>query len=157
MKSFLDKNVIPLLKGDDELPRLELRGEIHSPPTNWDTICVYLVAETGSWVPHVYRLLKTKEFMWDYMREPVEVSEGGVSTVAFGGDGMPFIHESGLVSCRLCKKVDGITLIIELGSPMSNKISSGAEVKALFDMFKKKDDLNFHQVATQFTPPFGRE
>lgn len=162
MKVWLDKHVVPLLqdpggpKRKKTLP-LSIHSEIHSPPEDFDLICVYLFAQKDCWPFHVRRLLKDHEFYWDYMRDLNKIVVGGETRVIFGGDGSPFLHDNGMVSCRLFKKIDTIGFVLEIGCDHASKLLAQADVKELYNRFKEEDQLDFHQAQIKFTPPFGEQ
>jgi len=164
MKSWLDHNIVPLLRAPDLIPPLSIHSEIHSSPPHeggvvvpddgLDMVCVYLLAPVGSWTSHVIRLLKS-EFYWDYMRDLTKVELGVESRIVFGGDGSPFIHDNNMVSCRLFQKPADIAIILEIGCTHSNKLAAQDDVKDLYAKFKDDDGLDFQQVQERYTPPFG--
>ncbi|KKM01177.1 hypothetical protein LCGC14_1797060 [marine sediment metagenome] len=157
MKLWLDGNVVPLIASEEKFPPLTIHSEIHSPPVDFDLICVYLHAEKGSWPHHVRRLLTEHSFHWDYMRDLNKIVVGNETRIIFGGDGSPFLHDNGMVSCRLFKKLESIGFILEVGCIHATTLLAQADVRALYDEFKEKDEMNLQDVAVKFKPPFGEQ
>jgi len=158
VKQWLDEHIVPLLSAKGtKLKPLTVHSEIHSPPENFDLVCIYLMAEEGSWGNHVRRLLKENNFFWDFMRDLNKVVIAGESRIIFGGDGSPFLHDNGMVSCRLFKKINDAGVILEIGCPHTNKLHAQNDVKSLYKTFEDEDKMNFHDVAVKYTPPFGQQ
>lgn len=161
IKPWLDKHVVPLLRStlapNSQATQLRIHSEIHSPPEQFDLICVYLLAEIGTWAHHVYRLLKENGFKWDYMRDLNKIEAGGETRIIFGGDGSFFIHDNGMISCRLFTKIDDIGLILEIGCQHGNPLLAKKDSTDLYNLFKEQDGLDWQEVMVQYAPPFGEQ
>lgn len=155
MKEWLDKNIVPLLSAPGLLP-LQIHSEIHSPPEDFDLVVVYLFAEKGTWPAHVKRLLDQENIYWDFMREFQKAVVHGEAKMLFGGDGSPFLHDNGMVSCRLFTKIGDVGTIMEIGCDHKNKLLAQQDVKDLYKRFED-EGVNFHDVMVNNTPPFGMQ
>lgn len=148
-KEWLDKNVVPLLKGT----ALSIYSFLWngSPPSEY---LVWLNSPEKSplWGRDTKKLIVEDGFRFDYVREPQAVALDGGKITIFGGDGTPFIDEKGMVSVRLFKKMeDGKNLILQVSCLLA-PAESGATIRGFYELF----DMNPVEVTSTYGTQWGQ-
>ncbi len=155
LKTWLDEHLTPLLRSD---PELELHSVIQNRPARSPRphgVLVWLLVKTNSeWGAALKRLLDLPGFYFDFVREAQLVpTPVGRPITIFGGDGMPFIGNSGMAMARLYHRAsDGVDLIVEIGHQFDSAKAAAAAVKSFFGLFEGVDPRD---LVSKYSPPFG--
>lgn len=155
LKRWLDAHVVPILRPE---PALDLHSVlVNQPPdaSRPDAVLLWALSRTGpDWAPALKRLLETGGFSFDFTRAPQVVAVAPDKTITlFGGDGMPFIGESGMAMARLHRRgEDAVDLILEVGHRFPTGKAAVAAVRSFFEQFGA-DPM---QLLAKYAPRFGR-
>jgi hypothetical protein len=135
MKSWLDKNVVPLLADTG----LQIYHPFWNgvPPKEVLVILLSQPSPASAWPTAVKKLLDGG-FRFDFLREQQAIAMEGGLFKAFGGDGAPLFNAEGTASVRVFKKLeDGVGLILQVGCKYPDGAEAALATKAFYAQFEE--------------------